>query len=68
MQVDKFVFPPCGNSRGPNVTPPHQLAHTFKFKAYAPKIFAKIRTMFGVEPAHFMLSICGEYNFIEFIR
>jgi 1-phosphatidylinositol-4-phosphate 5-kinase len=52
---------------GPNITPPHQLAHTFKFKAYAPKVFAKIRTMFGVEPAHFMLSICGNYNFIEFI-
>ena len=44
-----------------------QLAHTFKFKAYAPAVFAKIRTMFGVEPAHFMLSICGNYNFIEFI-
>ena len=67
MQVDKFVFPPNGNTSGPNMTPPHQLAHTFKFKAYAPKIFSKIRTMFGVEPAHFMLSICGEYNFIEFI-
>lgn len=67
MQVDKFVFPPQGNSKGPNITPPHQLAHTFKFKAYAPKIFSKIRTMFGVEAAHFMLSICGNYNFIEFI-
>ncbi|GMH82344.1 hypothetical protein TL16_g09226, partial [Triparma laevis f. inornata] len=67
MQVDKYVFPPQGNSKGPNITPPHQLAHTFKFKAYAPKIFSKIRTMFGVEAAHFMLSICGNYNFIEFI-
>ena len=47
MQVEKLVFPPGGNTVGPYITPPHQLAHTFKFKAYAPKIFSKIRQMFG---------------------
>ena len=68
MQVDKYIFPPNGNT-DPDypLTPPHQLSHEFKFKAYAPRIFAAIRTLFGVEAGHFMLSICGNYNFIEFI-
>lgn len=30
-RVDKYVFPPKGSS-GPFPTPPHSLAHTFKFK------------------------------------
>jgi hypothetical protein len=30
-RVDKYVFPPKGSS-GPLPTPPHSLAHTFKFK------------------------------------
>jgi len=32
MHVDKYEFPPEGNSKPPNRTPPHSLAHTFKFK------------------------------------
>ena len=67
QQVAKYSFPPGGNSSGPHITPPHRLSHTFKFKAYSPLVFEKIRTMFGVGAAHFMLSICGNYNFIEFI-
>jgi len=68
MEVEKYTFPPSGslNTNGIH-TPPHRLSHTFKFKAYAPRIFDKIRTMFGVEAGHFMLSVCGEFNFIEFI-
>lgn len=65
--VEKITFPPRGNSIGPFITPPHKLAHTFKFKSYSPKVFRKLRDFFCVEPAAYMQSVCGDYNFIEFI-
>lgn len=65
--VEKINFPPAGNTRPPHRTPPHSLAHTFKFKTYTPKVFANIRNFFGIDPASYMLSVCGDYNFIEFL-
>lgn len=47
--------------------PPHQLAHTFKFKDYCPLVFAYLRRMYGVNEFDFLLSVCGNANFIEFI-
>jgi len=65
--VEKISFPPKGNSHGPFRTPPHQLAHTFKFKTYAPLVFSRIRDFFGVDSVSYMLSVCGNYNYLEFI-
>jgi 1-phosphatidylinositol-4-phosphate 5-kinase len=48
-------------------TPAHQLSHTFKFKDYSPMAFAYLRRMFGVNEYDFLLSVCGNANFIEFI-
>mmetsp|Transcript_52839 Transcript_52839/g.78748 ORF Transcript_52839/g.78748 Transcript_52839/m.78748 type:complete len:1000 (-) Transcript_52839:110-3109(-) len=61
--VEKYVFRPKGGPR----TPPHQLSHTFKFKDYSPQAFAYIRRMFGINEYEFLLSVCGNANFIEFI-
>eukprot|EP00968_Pinguiococcus_pyrenoidosus_P022758 scaffold3350_cov268-Pinguiococcus_pyrenoidosus.AAC.25 len=65
--VDKYVFPPNGVLRGPLPTPPHNLAHTFKFKDYSPLVFRAIRELSNIEDDSYMLSVCGNRNFIEFI-
>jgi hypothetical protein len=57
--VEKISFPPSGNSHDPFRTPPHNLAHTFKFKTYAPLVFSRIRDFFGVDSMSYMLSVCG---------
>lgn len=59
----KYEFRPDGSAD----TPPHQLSHTFKFKDYAPVAFAYLRRLFGVNEFDFLLSVCGNANFIEFI-
>ena len=61
--TEKYEFRPKGGS----MTPPHMLAHTFKFKDYAPVVFAYLRRMYGVNEFDFLLSVCGNANFIEFI-
>jgi len=60
---EKYEFRP----RGGVLTPPHQLAHTFKVKDYAPVVFAYLRRLAGVNEFDFLLSVCGNANFIEFI-
>ena len=55
------------DEKGSATTPPHKLSHTFKFKDYAPVAFAYLRRMFGVNEFDFLLSVCGNANFIEFI-
>eukprot|EP00980_Cylindrotheca_fusiformis_P024095 scaffold11525_cov135-Cylindrotheca_fusiformis.AAC.11 len=63
MAEEKYEFAPKGSA----TTPPHKLSHTFKFKDYAPLAFAYLRRMFGVNEFDFLLSVCGNANFIEFI-
>lgn len=63
MAEEKYEFAP----KGSRTTPPHKLTHTFKFKDYAPVAFAYLRRMFGVNEFDFLLSVCGNANFIEFI-
>jgi 1-phosphatidylinositol-4-phosphate 5-kinase len=63
MAEEKYEFAPNGSP----TTPPHKLSHTFKFKDYAPVAFAYLRRMFGVNEFDFLLSVCGNANFIEFI-
>ena len=65
--VEKLTFPAKGCTTPPFITPPHPLVHTFKFKSYAPRVFRRIRDFYGIDPANYMLSVCGDYNYIEFI-
>ncbi|KAJ4845667.1 Phosphatidylinositol 4-phosphate 5-kinase 4 [Turnera subulata] len=47
-------FPPEGSKH----TPPHQ-SSDFKWKDYCPLVFRTLRKLFKVDPADYMLSICG---------
>ncbi|XP_060184671.1 phosphatidylinositol 4-phosphate 5-kinase 1-like [Lycium barbarum] len=47
-------FPPEGSK----LTPPHQVLD-FKWKDYCPVVFKKLRELFGIDPAEYMLAICG---------
>lgn len=59
--VEKMSFPPSGNTKPGFITPPHPLAHTFKFKSYSLQVFRRIRTFFGIDNAEYMMSVCGTY-------
>ncbi len=60
LDVENVSFPPKGNNVPPQITPPHSLAHTFKFKSYSPKIFHKIREFFDIDSESYMKSVCGK--------
>lgn len=47
-------FPPEGSKH----TPPHQ-SSDFRWKDYCPVVFRTLRKLFKVDPADYMLSICG---------
>ncbi|KAL0349414.1 UNVERIFIED_CONTAM: Phosphatidylinositol 4-phosphate 5-kinase [Sesamum angustifolium] len=47
-------FPPEGSKH----TPPHQSCE-FKWKDYCPLVFRTLRKLFKVDPADYMMSICG---------
>jgi hypothetical protein len=63
-RIAKYKFPPNQFYLGSNTSSP--LPHKYKFKVYAPLIFARIRSLFGVEKQTFLHSICGKFNFYEF--
>ncbi|KAM3294593.1 hypothetical protein ACQJBY_037470 [Aegilops geniculata] len=47
-------FPPEGSK----VTPPHS-SPDFRWKDYCPMVFRHLRKLFAVDPADYMLAICG---------
>ncbi|KAL0917438.1 hypothetical protein M5K25_012498 [Dendrobium thyrsiflorum] len=47
-------FPPEGSK----ITPPHQTAE-FRWKDYCPMVFRHLRKLFAVDPADYMMAICG---------
>nr|DAD24500.1 TPA_asm: hypothetical protein HUJ06_025964 [Nelumbo nucifera] len=47
-------FPPEGSK----VTPPHQSVE-FRWKDYCPMVFRHLRELFQIDPADYMLAICG---------
>ncbi|KAE8783162.1 Phosphatidylinositol-4-phosphate 5-kinase 2 [Hordeum vulgare] len=48
-------FPPAGS----RTTPPHP-SYEFRWKDYCPMVFRHMRKLFGVDPADYMLAICGD--------
>lgn len=56
MRVDKHSFPASA-----------KLQHPFKFKDYSPEIFRQIRRRFCIDTADYMVTLCGDFNFIEFM-
>ncbi|GMG99559.1 hypothetical protein Nepgr_001399 [Nepenthes gracilis] len=54
-------FPPEGSKH----TPPHQSVD-FKWKDYCPMVFRHLRELFGIDPADYMLAICGCDTLREF--
>ena len=62
MTVEKYVFPLSGNAftgKAQNVK--------FKFKDYAPLCFRHLRNIWKVDPADYLLSVCGNTGFIKFL-
>ncbi|KAA8538541.1 hypothetical protein F0562_028149 [Nyssa sinensis] len=45
-------------SEGSKITPPHQSVE-FRWKDYCPLVFRHLRELFQVDPADYMLAICG---------
>ncbi|EQC32930.1 hypothetical protein SDRG_09460 [Saprolegnia diclina VS20] len=58
MRVDKRSFP---------ANPKSKLKHEFKFKDYAPDIFRQIRRRFDIDSADYLVTLCGDFNYIEFM-
>ncbi|KDO26627.1 hypothetical protein SPRG_08031 [Saprolegnia parasitica CBS 223.65] len=58
MRVDKRNFP---------ANPRSKLKHEFKFKDYAPDIFRQIRRRFDIDSADYLVTLCGDFNYIEFM-
>ncbi|KAG5386636.1 hypothetical protein IGI04_038106 [Brassica rapa subsp. trilocularis] len=54
-------FPPEGSK----CTPPHQ-SIDFKWKDYCPIVFRHLRELFTIDPADYMLAICGDESLREF--
>uniref|UniRef100_A0A7N0TK74 Phosphatidylinositol 4-phosphate 5-kinase n=1 Tax=Kalanchoe fedtschenkoi TaxID=63787 RepID=A0A7N0TK74_KALFE len=49
---------------GSKMTPPHQSAE-FRWKDYCPVVFRSLRKLFHVDPADYMLAICGNDSLRE---
>lgn len=56
MHVEKRSFPASS-----------KLQHPFKFKDYSPDIFRQIRRRFSIDSADYMVTLCGDFNYIEFM-
>lgn len=54
VQKAKTMFPRRGSSQ----TPPH-MSNDFKWKDYAPMVFKELRKSFGIDPADYLISLCG---------
>lgn len=44
-----------------------KLGHSFKFKDYSPDVFRHIRRQFCIDSADYMVTLCGDFNYIEFL-
>ena len=64
LRYEKYKIPAGAYFISSNKT---TLPYRYKFKAYAPTIFHRIRDMAGVDKQLFLHSICGSDAFIEFV-
>jgi len=64
LRVEKFKFPAGAYFVSSKMA---SLPYRYKFKAYAPTIFHRIRDMAGVDKQLFLHSVCGSDAFIEFV-
>eukprot|EP00457_Paulinella_chromatophora_P002891 gb/GEZN01002896.1/.p1 GENE.gb/GEZN01002896.1/~~gb/GEZN01002896.1/.p1 ORF type:complete len:703 (+),score=94.56 gb/GEZN01002896.1/:84-2192(+) len=62
VEMTKLSFP----KKGSKVTPAHTM-RSFKFKDYAPRVFRDLRQRFGLSPGDYLLAICGNFHYLEFI-
>lgn len=58
----KLRFPAGGS----HSTPAHDM-RSFKFKDYCPEVFRNIRKRFAVNPLEYILCVCGNFEYLEFI-
>ncbi len=58
----KLKFP----GKGSAITPAHQM-RDFKFKDYSPEVFRMIREKFNINPADYLMCVCGNFQYLEFI-
>eukprot|EP01032_Pedospumella_encystans_P012007 gene12007-13921_t len=63
----ELKFRPQGSAGPPVPTPPHKLTFAFKFKDYTPAVFRAVRALSNIDEADYMLSLAGDFNYIEFI-
>jgi hypothetical protein len=61
-QTIKLKFP----GRGGMTTPAHQM-RDFKFKDYSPEVFRLIREKFDINPADYLMCVCGNFQYLEFV-
>jgi 1-phosphatidylinositol-4-phosphate 5-kinase len=59
---NSLTFP----AKGSNFTPAHEMRN-FKFKDYAPDVFRQIRERFGIDASEYLLCVCGNFKYLEFI-
>lgn len=60
-KMERIAFPTEGSAH----TPPHGMA-PFYFKDYSPLTFRRIRARFNIDPAHYLNTICGGFQYLEF--
>lgn len=58
----KLSFPGKGSSH----TPAHAM-RDFKFKDYCSDVFRSIRDRFKIDPTEYLLCVCGNFQYLEFI-
>lgn len=51
------------NADGSELTPSSK--YDFKFKDYCPEVFRELRSLFGIDPADYLMSITGKYILSE---
>lgn len=66
-QCVELLFKPEGNTSPPFPTPPHKLSFSFTFKDYNANVFKILRSLSNIDEADYMLSLAGEFNYIEFL-
>jgi hypothetical protein len=70
IQLQPSDFTQTQTSRFPgkgSLTTPGHAMRDFKFKDYSPAVFRAIRANFGIDPIDYLLCVCGNFQFLEFI-